>query len=113
MAGVALPAALLLLGVIPMSAEILWSDFGARVIDVEPPEGHATRRLWPRQVGADEPWSGLHALLSPNKQSVVAADPEQALAALTAADVVLRFGRSGPGAEVRRSHARPSFRAFT
>ena len=38
MAGVALPAALLLLGLIPMSAEILWSDFGARVIH-DTPEG--------------------------------------------------------------------------
>ncbi|HEU4428804.1 MAG TPA: CoA transferase, partial [Myxococcota bacterium] len=63
-------------------------DFGARVIDVEPPEGHATRAL-PPFARDDATASGLHALLSPNKQSAVAASEAELLRWVAAADVVL------------------------
>jgi crotonobetainyl-CoA:carnitine CoA-transferase CaiB-like acyl-CoA transferase len=50
----------------------LFADFGARVVNVEPPGGHPTRHLPPHRPGAPAPESsGLHALLSPNKESVV------------------------------------------
>ena len=48
------------------------ADFGARVVNIEPPQGHQTRSLPPHRPGVAAPESsGLHALLSPNKQSVV------------------------------------------
>ena len=70
----------------------LFADFGARVIDVEPPGGFATRRLPPRRSvnGAEE--SCLHALLSPNKESAIAGSEAEALRWAAGADVVLDFG---------------------
>ena len=73
----------------------IFADFGARVVNVEPPAGHATRRLPPHRPGVPSPESsGLHALLSPNKQSVVVdlddGDRQRVLTDLLAtADVVL------------------------
>ena len=70
----------------------LFADFGARVIDVEPPGGFATRRLKPLAAGAAGAESALHALLSPNKESAIAASEADVLAWITGADVVLDFG---------------------
>ncbi len=70
----------------------LFADFGARVINVEPPGGHATRRLPPLAAGEEGSGSGLYALLSPNKESVVAGDAASALRCVESADVVLRCG---------------------
>ncbi|MFI5320649.1 MAG: CoA transferase [Myxococcota bacterium] len=70
----------------------LFADFGARVIDVEPPGGFETRRLPPLAAGNDAGESGLHALLSPNKESAVAASEAEALRWVVNADVVLDFG---------------------
>ncbi|MFQ5699756.1 MAG: CaiB/BaiF CoA transferase family protein [Myxococcota bacterium] len=73
----------------------LFADFGARVVNVEPPRGHPTRHLPPRVPGAPAPESsGLHALLSPRKESVVVdLDDRSQRGALrervAAADVVL------------------------
>jgi crotonobetainyl-CoA:carnitine CoA-transferase CaiB-like acyl-CoA transferase len=66
----------------------LFADFGARVIDVEPPGGSATRRLAPLADGE----SALHALLSPNKESALAVDEEEVLRWVAGADIVLDFG---------------------
>ena len=47
----------------------LFADFGARVVNVEPPGGHPTRHLPPHRPRVTAPESsGLHALLSPNKE---------------------------------------------
>jgi crotonobetainyl-CoA:carnitine CoA-transferase CaiB-like acyl-CoA transferase len=70
----------------------LFADFGARVIDVEPPGGFATRRLPPLAPAREGGSSGLHALLSPNKESAVAASEAEALRWIAGADVVLDFG---------------------
>ncbi|MFI5321133.1 MAG: CoA transferase, partial [Myxococcota bacterium] len=71
----------------------LFADFGARVIDVEPPAGHATRRLPPFAPASEGGESGLHALLSPNKESAVAASEAEALRWVAHADVVLDCGQ--------------------
>jgi len=70
----------------------LFADFGARVIDVEPPGGFATRRLPPLAPASEGGASGLHALLSPNKESAVAASEAETLRWVAGADVVLDFG---------------------
>lgn len=76
----------------------LFADFGARVVNLEPPEGHLTRRLEPRKPGTPgAEASALHALLSPNKESVVvdanAVAAREAISPwLAAADVVLVDG---------------------
>ena len=50
----------------------LFADHGADVIDVEPLQGAATRRLTPLIPSAASPDnSALHAYLSANKRSVV------------------------------------------
>jgi crotonobetainyl-CoA:carnitine CoA-transferase CaiB-like acyl-CoA transferase len=70
----------------------LFADFGARVVNVEPPGGHPTRLLPPHRPGSSGPESsGLHALLSPNKESVVFDLDERdgLLDLVAAADVVL------------------------
>lgn len=73
----------------------LFADFGARVVNVEPPGGHPSRHLPPHRPGTPAPESsGLHALLSPNKESVLVdlddRDQRCALLDLVAeADVVL------------------------
>jgi crotonobetainyl-CoA:carnitine CoA-transferase CaiB-like acyl-CoA transferase len=85
----------------------LFADYGADVVNVEPPEGFGTRRLGPfaQSDGLPGP-SALHAWLSTNKHSVVRAVPDapakaagsldaaglQAL--LAGADVVLDDGRA-------------------
>ncbi len=69
----------------------LFADFGARVIDVEPPEGFGTRRLPPFATANEAGTSGLHALLSPNKESAVAGSEEELLRWVKSADVVLDF----------------------
>jgi crotonobetainyl-CoA:carnitine CoA-transferase CaiB-like acyl-CoA transferase len=80
----------------------LFADFGARVVNVEPSAGHPTRHLPPHGRGVPSPESsGLHALLSPNKESVVVdledGDRRGTLLNLVAtADVVLES--ESPGA---------------
>ncbi len=78
----------------------LFADFGARVIDVEPPGGHPTRRLAPLGPSGE---SGVHALLSPNKESAVAASEAEALRWVAGADVVLETG--APRIPFERLHA--------
>jgi crotonobetainyl-CoA:carnitine CoA-transferase CaiB-like acyl-CoA transferase len=69
----------------------LFADFGARVIDLEPPGGFPTRRLPPFGPESEGGASGLHALLSPNKESAIAASEHEALRWVGGADVVLDF----------------------
>ena len=68
----------------------LFSDHGADVLLVEPPEGFATRRL-PPVVPEVEPAeaSGMHAYLSTNKRSVVCDDPSQLRALASDAALVI------------------------
>ncbi|MDA1257444.1 MAG: CoA transferase [Chloroflexi bacterium] len=80
----------------------VFADFGARVINVENPStGHPTRGLPPFDAGITAPDnSGLHALLSPNKESLSldVRDPSQRdelLEWVAAADVVLESERPG------------------
>ena len=73
----------------------LFADFGARVVNIEPPGGHPTRHLPPFKEGAPAgEASGIHALVSPNKESVVLdiRDPRQRddlFERVASADVVL------------------------
>ena len=77
------------------------ADFGARVINVEAPSGHPTRGLGPCFPGESGPEaSGLHTLLSPGKQSLVAdistAQGRESLEPwLRVAEVVLEAERPG------------------
>lgn len=50
----------------------LYADYGAEVVNVEPPDGFATRRLAPFLPDAGDPLqsSAMHAYLSTNKRSV-------------------------------------------
>ena len=46
--------------------------YKGRVVNIEPPQGHHTRNFPPHRQGVAAPESsGLHAILSPNKESVV------------------------------------------
>ena len=74
----------------------VFADFGARVINVEnPTTGHTTRGLAPFDRALDAPDnSGIHALLSPNKESLALdiANPahrEELIEWVKTADVVL------------------------
>ncbi|MFQ5380719.1 MAG: CaiB/BaiF CoA transferase family protein [Dehalococcoidia bacterium] len=50
----------------------LFADFGARVVNIESPRGHPTRSLPPHLPGARPgEGSGIHAILSPHKESAV------------------------------------------
>jgi crotonobetainyl-CoA:carnitine CoA-transferase CaiB-like acyl-CoA transferase len=71
-----------------------FADFGARVIDVEPAGGFATRRLPPFAPEGDGGASGLHALLSPGKESAIAESEADVLRWAAGADVVLDFAPS-------------------
>jgi len=79
----------------------LFADFGARVVNIEPPGGHATRALPPHLPGAGPgEGSGIHALLSPHKESAVidlatTAGRDELLTWVRAADVVIEA--EGPG----------------
>jgi len=80
----------------------VFADFGARVINVEDPVGgHPTRALAPFDPVLDAPDnSGLHALLSPNKESLALdiSDPAQhaeLLEWVKTADVVLESEKPG------------------
>ncbi|MBM4382637.1 MAG: CoA transferase [Deltaproteobacteria bacterium] len=66
----------------------LFADFGARVIDLEPPGGFETRRLAPLAGGE----SALHGLLSPSKESAIVASEADALRWCAGTDIVLDFG---------------------
>ncbi|MCH8817825.1 MAG: CoA transferase [Chloroflexi bacterium] len=80
----------------------VFADFGARVVNVEHPStGHPTRRLPPFDPALPAPDnSGIHALLSPNKESLALdiRDPsrrEELLEWVQTADVVLESERPG------------------
>lgn len=69
----------------------LAADYGATVVNLEPRDGFATRRLRPFRVGFEPPdpdASAMHAFLSTNKQSVIA-DAVDAEALVASADLVL------------------------
>ena len=80
----------------------VFADFGARVVNVEhPSKGHPTRGLPPFDPALSVPDnSGIHALLSPNKESLALdiRDPsrrEELLEWVQTADVVLESYRPG------------------
>jgi crotonobetainyl-CoA:carnitine CoA-transferase CaiB-like acyl-CoA transferase len=80
----------------------VFADFGARVINVENPDsGHATRGLAPFDPDLKAPDnSGIHALLSPNKESLVlditdSAQHAELLEWVKTADVVLESEKPG------------------
>ncbi len=80
----------------------VFADFGARVINVENPAGgHPTRAFAPFDPEQESPDnSGIHALLSPNKESLALdiSDPAQHAALLEwvkTADVVLESEKPG------------------
>ena len=80
----------------------LFADFGARVVNIERPErGHPTRAYPPHKSGVPAPESsGLHALLSPHKESVALDLEDQAqrdalLTWMRTADVVLESEAPG------------------
>ncbi len=79
----------------------LFADYGADVVNVEPPGGFPTRALPPFVPGVDFPeHSAMHAWLSTRKRSVRRdrLPPEQLTALLRNADVVLDAGPE-PGVE--------------
>ena len=80
----------------------VFADFGARVVNIESPDGgHPTRRYPPSVPGLFVPENGgIHALLSPHKESVAldVTDParrDELLRWVAAADVVLESERPG------------------
>ena len=95
----------------------MMADFGARVINIEPAQGHPTRSLPPQAGSAAEiEHSGLHLLLSPHKESVQLdlskpEDRESILDWIAEADVVLEgetpgvLDAHGLGPEVMRERA--------
>lgn len=95
----------------------MMADFGARVINIEPAQGHPTRRLPPQSGSAPEiERSGLHLLLSPHKESVQLdpskpEDRESILGWIAEADVVLEgetpgvLDAHGLGLDVMRERA--------
>ncbi|MCZ6620060.1 MAG: CaiB/BaiF CoA-transferase family protein [Gammaproteobacteria bacterium] len=80
----------------------LYADYGAEVINLEPPAGFATRQLPPFTDGETRASSAMHAYLHTNKLSVdVSALAEAAVQALvTSADLILDDGTDYPGPEV-------------
>jgi crotonobetainyl-CoA:carnitine CoA-transferase CaiB-like acyl-CoA transferase len=80
----------------------LFADFGARVLNIEAPgRGHPTRGLPPHRADVAAPESsGLHALLSPHKESVAldledSTGRERLWDLVRAADVVLESEPAG------------------
>jgi crotonobetainyl-CoA:carnitine CoA-transferase CaiB-like acyl-CoA transferase len=63
----------------------LFANYGARVVNIEPPEGFPTRRLEPLLKGG---CSAMHGYLNANKESVVTVDPLMH-PAVSAADLIL------------------------
>ena len=54
----------------------LFGDFGADVLLIEPPEGHALRREPPFAEGASGPEASLlHAYVNANKRSLTVREP--------------------------------------
>ncbi|MEJ2132105.1 MAG: CoA transferase [Gammaproteobacteria bacterium] len=80
----------------------LFADYGAEVLNFEPREGFATRRLPPfLNGGAPGESSAMHAFLHANKKSLVADDlePDTAHELLASASLVLDDGEDRPLAE--------------
>jgi crotonobetainyl-CoA:carnitine CoA-transferase CaiB-like acyl-CoA transferase len=88
----------------------LFADYGAGVVNVEPPEGFPTRRLPPFLDGVPAgQQSAMHAYLSAKKRSVrvTALSPRALHALLATADLVLDDGRD-PFPEVASGGVRSS-----
>jgi crotonobetainyl-CoA:carnitine CoA-transferase CaiB-like acyl-CoA transferase len=105
----------------------LFADYGAQVINLEPPDGFVTRYHGPvTDSGADPERSAMHAYLSTNKASVASAElsAEKRTNLMTHADLILDdgspeidlptsssrmsicwFGRSGPYAHFKGTDA--------
>jgi len=64
----------------------LYADYGARVVNLEPPEGFSTRHIAPL---LDNGTSAIHAYLHANKQSVCWTDSLLMHPAIAAADLVI------------------------
>lgn len=64
----------------------LFADYGARVVNLEPPEGFSTRHIAPL---LDNGTSSIHAYLHANKQSVCWTDSVLTHPAIVAADLVI------------------------
>ena len=64
----------------------LYADYGARVVNLEPPEGFSTRHIAPL---LDNGSSAIHAYLHANKQSVCWTDSLLMHPAIAAADLVI------------------------
>lgn len=89
----------------------VFADYGAEVINLEPPEGFATRRLPPflRETNAGES-SAMHAYLQTNKKSVNTGASEAA-ELLATADLVVDDGLDRDGVD-RCTGVRSSIRWF-
>ena len=82
------------------ACSLLFADFGAEVIKVEPTEGEGSRRWGSARFGPDDQFSGLYAALNRNKASVALdlKSPEGLSAVedlIRSADVVLENFRPG------------------
>lgn len=64
----------------------LFADYGARVVNIEPPQGFATRQAKPLLNNGN---SAIHAYLHANKESVSCEDLLVSHPAIVAADLVL------------------------
>ena len=64
----------------------LFADYGARVVNLEPPQGFSTRRIEPLLNNGN---SAIHGYLHANKESVCCDDPLTTHPAIAAADLVL------------------------
>ena len=64
----------------------LYADYGARVVNLEPPEGFSTRHIAPL---LDNGTSAIHAYLNAHKQSVCCTDSVLTHPATLAADLVI------------------------
>lgn len=77
----------------------LFGDFGADVLLIEPPEGHALRREPPFAEGVSGPEASLlHAYVNANKRSLTVRDPRQITPHVAAADLIVTTAAPLPGA---------------
>ena len=77
----------------------LFGDFGADVLLIEPPEGHALRREPPFAEGASGPEASLlHAYVNANKRSLTVREPRQIAQHVAAADLIVTTAAPLPGA---------------
>ncbi len=77
----------------------LYADYGARVVNVEPENGFATRQVGPFLANGD---SALHGYLHANKEHVVEANSLLDHPAVAAADLLLLDPNTLPSSVVSR-----------